>query len=188
VVAVLLALVGAAVAPVVAAPAASAAAPGSKYYVVGPVTNGQREYLYQIAVKTLGDGNRFPEIFALNRGRQQPDGGQLTDPVDLHPGWILILPDDARGPDVHVGPAPSAQQDAVAAAPAPGSGSSTGGTPYVLGAVALVVMAGVLAAALRVLRRRRDVVPEAAPPVSATPVSATAPSPTPARASATAVV
>ena len=159
--ALLLALAGAAVGPVVAAPAASAA-PGSKYYVVGPATNGQREYLYQIAVKTLGDGNRYPEIFALNRGRRQPDGGQLTDPVDLHPGWILILPDDARGPDVQVGAVPSAQQDAVAAPPAPGSGSSTGGTPYVIGAVALVVMAGVLAAVLRVLRRQRDAAPEAA--------------------------
>jgi hypothetical protein len=131
----------------------------SKYYVVGPPTNGQREYLYQIAVRTLGDGNRYREIFELNKDRRQPDGGQLTDLVELRPGWILKLPADARGPDVKIGPIPSLTdtRPAAAAVPPPGKPtSSTGGAaPYLVAAAALVVMVVLLAAVPRLLRGGR---------------------------------
>ncbi|NLU77218.1 hypothetical protein HCA58_02180 [Micromonospora sp. HNM0581] len=94
--------------PVVPA-AAVVAAPDDtgKYYMVGPPVDGQREYLYRIAVVTLGNGNRFREIIELNRGRQQPDGSVFTDGVELGPGWILALPRDADGPGVRTGPLPS---------------------------------------------------------------------------------
>ncbi|GAB7052334.1 hypothetical protein [Catenuloplanes indicus] len=88
-----------------------------KYYVVGPPINGQREFLFQIAAKTLGDGNRYPEIVALNEGRPQPDGRSLTDPTSLEPGWILVLPEDASGSGVKTGPLPAI----TPAAPAPGT-------------------------------------------------------------------
>jgi hypothetical protein len=88
--------------PVSAAPASRT----GRYYVVARLAGGQREYLYEIAVKTLHDGNRYEEIFTLNKGRVQPDGGRLTDPLRLSPGWILILPKDAEGPGVHSGPLP----------------------------------------------------------------------------------
>lgn len=55
---------------VLLAPAAAAAAPAEtgRYYVVGPPVDGQREYLYAIALRILGNGNRFHEIVTLNEG------------------------------------------------------------------------------------------------------------------------
>ncbi|RIV40216.1 hypothetical protein [Micromonospora radicis] len=99
-----------AVASTVAVAARSAAAPAEtgKYYVVGPPVNGQREYLYNIALLTLGNGNRFREIVELNRGRVQSDGGTFTDGVELAPGWVLVLPRDADGPGVRTGDLPAA--------------------------------------------------------------------------------
>ncbi|MBM7075253.1 hypothetical protein [Micromonospora humida] len=127
------------------------ATPAGRYYVVGPPVGGQREYLYQIAATTLGDGNRYREVFELNRGRRQPDGGRLTDPAELRPGWVLALPPDARGPGVRIGPLPPTGADATP--PATAGPGHTG---------QLVVLAGLAAAALLVAtllrrppRRRR---------------------------------
>ncbi|MBX7265046.1 hypothetical protein KIF24_02555 [Micromonospora sp. Llam7] len=94
--------------PLVPAAAASAAPEETgRYYVVGPPVDGQREYLYSIALVTLGNGNRFREIIDLNRGRRQPDGATFTDGVELGPGWILVLPTDADGPGVRTGALPA---------------------------------------------------------------------------------
>lgn len=127
------------------------ATPAGRYYVVGPPVGGQREYLYQIAATTLGDGNRYREVFELNRGRRQPDGGRLTDPAELRPGWVLALPPDARGPGVRIGPLPPTGADATP--PATADPGHTG---------QLVVLAGLAAVALLVAtllrrppRRRR---------------------------------
>ncbi|MEU6206920.1 hypothetical protein ABZ814_25410 [Micromonospora musae] len=137
------------------APTATAGTPASpsttRYYVVGPPRDGQREYLYQIAVQTLGDGNRYREIFALNRDRPQPDGGTLTEPLTaLQPGWILELPPDAKGSAVRVGPLP-APSEARASGPA-AEKDGAGATPYLVGAAGLVVMAVLLAVVLRLVR------------------------------------
>jgi hypothetical protein len=118
-----------------------------KYYVVGPPVNGQREYLYQIAAATLGDGNRYREIFDLNKGRRQPDGGRLTDPTELRSGWVLVLPADAKGAAVRSGAAPEA--------------SSHAGEGYLLAGGGLAVL--VLALALRMLTRARK--PPPRPPI-----------------------
>jgi hypothetical protein len=77
-----------------------------KFYIVPPPENGPAESLFTIAAKTLGDGSRFMEIFNLNRGRLQPNGGRLTKPQLIEPGWILQLPTDAAGPGVRFGPLP----------------------------------------------------------------------------------
>jgi hypothetical protein len=105
-------------APATAAP--SATPETGRYYVVGPPVNGQPDYLYAIAASTLHNGNRYQEIFQLNQGRLQKDGGRLTDPAEvLHPGWVLELPKDARGPRVLTGPLPlpHASSSPVAAPP-----------------------------------------------------------------------
>ena len=34
--------------------------------------------LWDIAEEHLGDGRRWKEIFELNKGRPQPDGGELV--------------------------------------------------------------------------------------------------------------
>ncbi|TDC34099.1 hypothetical protein E1211_18040 [Micromonospora sp. 15K316] len=149
---------------------ATAGAPASpatpRYYVVGPPVDGQREYLYQIAVQTLGDGNRYREIFDLNRDREQPDGGRLTDPLTaLQPGWILELPPDAKGSAVRVGPLPSPTDAAANGSAAEEDGASA--TPYLVGAAGLVVMAVLLAVVLRLVRgggRPRPAAPQTAEP------------------------
>ncbi|TQN44083.1 DNA-binding SARP family transcriptional activator [Blastococcus colisei] len=66
-----------------------AAAPGPQYTVQ------PRDTLGRIAARTLGDWERFDEIFELNRGRPQPDGRELTDARVIRPGWVLTLPADA---------------------------------------------------------------------------------------------
>lgn len=57
-----------------------------------------RDTLGRIAARHLGDWTRFEEILELNRDRTQPDGGALTDPGLLRPGWVLVLPTDASTP------------------------------------------------------------------------------------------
>jgi hypothetical protein len=80
--------------------------PWVKYYIVQPPAHGQKEFLYEIAAKTLGNGNLYTVIFELNKGRLQPDGARLETPTAIDPGWILELPPNAHGPDVHDGPLP----------------------------------------------------------------------------------
>jgi LysM repeat protein/DNA-binding SARP family transcriptional activator len=68
------------------------AAPGG--HVVAP-----GETLWSIAEDELGDGERWPEIFDHNDGRRFADGGRLTDPDLVRPGWDLHLPGDPSSPD-----------------------------------------------------------------------------------------
>ncbi|MGW3690454.1 hypothetical protein [Streptomyces sp. NPDC005125] len=138
-----------------------------KYYVVAKLPNGEPEFLFSIAERTLGDGNRFKEIFELNKGRLQPDGTALRVPTSITEGWILQLPPDARGPGVKEGalptkvPAPGAEAPATVAATQPSAvstaapataDSSTGSLVLMIGVgCALVVGA---AAGTLMLRRR----------------------------------
>jgi hypothetical protein len=79
--------------------------------------NGEPEFLFAIAQRYLGDGDRFDEIFELNKGRRQPDGGALTVPTSLNPGWVLILPADAEGPGVQFGRLRNPSESAEEASP-----------------------------------------------------------------------
>jgi hypothetical protein len=78
-----------------------------KWYRVRPSYNGEPEFLYAIAERFLGNGDRNPEIFALNEGRLQPGGLRMTSPAVIEPGWILVLPEDAEGDGVEFGPVPT---------------------------------------------------------------------------------
>jgi hypothetical protein len=108
-----------------AAPAG--AADGSdlvKVFVVkGPAgAGGQLADLRSIAASTLGDASRADEILQLNKGLAQPDGGALSSVTDqLHPGWILRLPQDASGPDVQF-----AKDSGAGAGAGAGAGSGSG--------------------------------------------------------------
>ncbi|MFG2943484.1 LysM peptidoglycan-binding domain-containing protein [Streptomyces sp. NPDC048282] len=66
---------------------------------VEPPHNGVYDSLWRIADRTLGDGARWPQIYALNKGRRQPDGRTLANPNLIRPGWILRLPDRSSVPD-----------------------------------------------------------------------------------------
>jgi hypothetical protein len=94
-------------ATLLAGPGVASAAPDDvvKVAVVRtPEQNGGRaDSLPQIAQRNLGDRARATEILGLNRDRPQRDGGALTDSGEVRPGWILLLPDDAQGPDVKLG-------------------------------------------------------------------------------------
>jgi hypothetical protein len=124
-------------APAAADPSADPSS-AARYYVVGPVKEGQREYLFEIAARTLGDGNRADEILELSKDLAQPGGGRLTDPVQqLQPGWILLLPSDAHGDGVLAGSPPTAD----ASKPPPvsaGRRSNGASTPLLLGGVLLL--------------------------------------------------
>jgi hypothetical protein len=71
-----------------------------KIYRVHPPHGRHHESLWEIADKCLGDGRRYPEVYALNKGRVQPDGSRLTIASLIRPGWILEMPDDAVGAQV----------------------------------------------------------------------------------------
>lgn len=140
-----------------ATPVAADPAGGQKYYVVAEPPGGQREYLFAIAVKTLGNGNRYHEIVELNRGRRQPDGAVFTDAMEVRPGWILVLPADASGPGVRTGTPTQTVQPGTRAADQTGlavrsaeTSSSDIDTMLIrIGAVALAVL--LLLLALRVM-------------------------------------
>ena len=116
---------------------------------------------------TLGSSHRYIEIFNLNQGRLQPDGGRLESPHTIDPGWILQLPADAAGPGVHFGRLPSRQdirlprrssrpsRPAAGGAAAPGArrGSRRHGQRLLAG-LALTAMA-VAGLAFGIIRRRR---------------------------------
>ncbi|MEV6905987.1 BTAD domain-containing putative transcriptional regulator [Amycolatopsis sp. NPDC051071] len=59
---------------------------------VRPPENGVHDSLWRIAQRCLGEGDRWPEIWALNHGSAQPGGRILTNPNLIHPGDALRLP------------------------------------------------------------------------------------------------
>lgn len=77
------------------------------YYTVTASYQGAPENLWEIANRFLGDTVRAGEVFDLNSGRTQPDGGRLSDPGRLRAGWHLVLPWDAVGAELHYGPLPA---------------------------------------------------------------------------------
>jgi DNA-binding SARP family transcriptional activator len=82
--------------------------------------------LSEIAKDWLGDPNRWPEIFALNRGTHfTKTGGTLTSPHVIYPGWTLELPDDATPP---AGTTPTTQTHRPAPS-RPTAAPDTGSTP-----------------------------------------------------------
>jgi DNA-binding SARP family transcriptional activator len=66
-------------------------------YVVGTDQTGQRDTLWSIAERHLGNPMRWHDIASLNEGRRQADGGVFTDPNLIRPGWRLQLPAGATG-------------------------------------------------------------------------------------------
>jgi len=58
----------------------------------GTYTVRPGDTLSGIAREQLDDETQWPAIFAASRHTTQPDGGQLTDPDLILPGWTLTLP------------------------------------------------------------------------------------------------
>ncbi|WP_134772089.1 LysM peptidoglycan-binding domain-containing protein [Ornithinimicrobium flavum] len=72
----------------------------TKFYEVKPPQGRHYDTLWDIADRALGDPFRYKEIFALNQDRVQPDGRRLVDADLIQPGWQLVMPADASGPDI----------------------------------------------------------------------------------------
>ncbi|MPZ61104.1 MAG: hypothetical protein GEU93_07380 [Propionibacteriales bacterium] len=93
------------------------AAKGSKIsYTVQPPEGRHYDSLWDIAERFLGDGRRYKEIFRLNQGTLQADGRALREADLIYPGWVLALPDDAKGPGLHI------REEKAPAPQKPGSG------------------------------------------------------------------
>jgi hypothetical protein len=97
-----------------------------KYYIVPAPAGGVTLTLQQIALLTLGSSSFAAQIFQLNAGRIQPDGGRLVSAGTLTPGWILELPAAAQGPGVMYGPLPVISPEPVSRAKVPGTSAGAG--------------------------------------------------------------
>ncbi|MET9535779.1 LysM peptidoglycan-binding domain-containing protein [Streptomyces sp. NPDC006649] len=92
------------------APVAPASAPGtresspSRHYTVE-----SGDDLSQIAKDQLGDAGRWPQIYQLNKGEQQPGGRHFTNPDLIYPGQKIDLPTATTTPSTPPAdtPAPS---------------------------------------------------------------------------------
>ncbi|MHB2023181.1 MAG: LysM peptidoglycan-binding domain-containing protein [Mycobacteriales bacterium] len=110
-------------------------AQGLRVYVVAPPHGRWHDNLWDIAERHLGDGQRWREIYNLNEGRLQPDGGRLTRASLIRPGWVLLMPADATGlPLAHTPPTIPRQpqpKSATAAATPPEPTSAPAADPSV---------------------------------------------------------
>jgi LysM repeat protein len=97
-----------------AEPAAKPVAPGPSYVVQ------TGESLWKIAERTLGDRNRWREIFELNKG------AMANNPNLAYPGATLVLPEGAQVPAAPATPTVAAA--APVASPAPAA-QSAGAAP-----------------------------------------------------------
>ncbi|WP_028569034.1 bacterial transcriptional activator domain-containing protein [Salinispora tropica] len=87
--------------------------------------------LWDLAANHLGDPHRWREIYKLNQGHKQANGYALTDPNEIHIGWILALPASHQAPPVatppHTESPPPGSPDT--AAPEPNKSTQTDPPP-----------------------------------------------------------
>jgi nucleoid-associated protein YgaU len=81
------------------------------------------ENLWQVAQSTLGDGDRYMELFDANQGKPQADGQSLKDPGVLRPGWVLEIPTATATPAAPAATVTPAPAPAATPAPAPAADS-----------------------------------------------------------------
>ncbi|MFI0724343.1 hypothetical protein [Streptomyces sp. NPDC021224] len=91
--------------------------------------DGFYDSLWRIADRELGDGSRWPEIYALNRGRPQADGRTLTSPHLIRPGWILRLPTTSALPPRTPTRPPVTAAPSPPSRPSPPPSPTRAGTP-----------------------------------------------------------
>ncbi|MFC3503337.1 hypothetical protein ACFOOK_20500 [Micromonospora krabiensis] len=110
---------------------AGAVEPTVPYWVVPGEPGSESDLtLPGVADRVLGDSRRWPEIFELNQGRGQPDGGTLTDPAQpIRAGWVFVLPEGATSGEIRIGTPPSARPNEGQQPAAPPVDRPRPGTP-----------------------------------------------------------
>ena len=71
---------------------ATSASPQDRGGPTSVVTVMRLDSLWSIAERHLGDGDRWPEIAALNEGRIMNDGSRFVAADHIRPGWELRVP------------------------------------------------------------------------------------------------
>jgi nucleoid-associated protein YgaU len=77
--------------PITATNAVTGVVSGGTTAMVSIGVDGPGTY-WDLAVAYLGDGQRWSEIWTLNQGRHQADGGVMSTPGLLRPGWTVLIP------------------------------------------------------------------------------------------------
>jgi len=95
--------------------------------VMKSLTVNEGDSLWGIAESSLGDGDRYPELYEASKDIVQADGQTISNPDIIQPGWAINVPTmtQASTPTPPV-PAPAPVQEQAAPAPevAPGAAAS----------------------------------------------------------------
>ena len=89
---------------------------GQRVYIVQPPEGLYHDNLWDIAERNLGEGRAYSQIYDLNAGRAQPDGGSLELARLIQPGWLLVMPESATS---------VARVEAIPTTPAPAPAAPT---------------------------------------------------------------
>lgn len=89
---------------------------GQRVYIVQPPEGRYHDSLWDIAERNLGEGRAYSQIYDLNAGRAQPDGGSLELARLIQPGWLLVMPESATS---------VARVEAIPTTPAPAPAAPT---------------------------------------------------------------
>ena len=81
--------------------------------------------LYGIAERALGSGNKYHQIFKLNKGHTESDGSRFTNANLIQIGWTITLPAGSKSAVAPVQAAPAPVAPATTQAPAASSSSSS---------------------------------------------------------------
>lgn len=69
-----------------------AAPSGGRPQKLVPYEVARGDTYWSLAEETLGDGKRWPDIRAMNMGRQVAEGVFLSSESVLRPGWRIVIP------------------------------------------------------------------------------------------------
>lgn len=109
--------------------APSVATTASDGVVMKSLTVNEGDSLWGMAEASLGDGDRYPELYEASKGIVQADGQTISNPDIIQPGWTINVPTvtQASTPAAPApAPAPSPEPAAQAPTPETVAGAATG--------------------------------------------------------------